>query len=255
MIKMRIIPTLLLSNSGLSKTKKFSKPQYVGDPINTVRIFNDKEVDELILLDICATKEFREPDLGVIRDIASECFMPLSYGGGVTNLDIIREVLSSGVEKIVINSAAVRQKKLITESSKYFGSSTIVVSIDAKRKLFGGFEVYINGGQEKTGLDPVEWAKECERLGAGEIVINSIDQDGMMQGYDWQLIRSVAEAVSLPVVAAGGAGTLKDLVRAIKECKVSAVAAGSLFIFHGKHRAVLVTYPNSIDLAAAMDVS
>jgi cyclase len=252
---MRIIPTLLLCNSGLSKTKKFSKPKYVGDPINTVRIFNDKEVDELIILDICATKESREPDLGVIRDIASECFMPLSYGGGVTNLDIIREVLSSGVEKIVINSAAVRQKKLITESSKYFGSSTIVVSIDAKRKLFGGYEVYINSGQEKTGLDPVEWAKECERLGAGEIVINSIDQDGMMQGYDWQLIRSVADAVSLPVVAAGGAGTLNDLVRAIKECKVSAAAAGSLFIFHGKHRAVLVNYPNSIDLAAAMDVS
>jgi cyclase len=252
---MRIIPTLLLCNSGLSKTKKFLKPQYVGDPINTVRIFNDKEVDELILLDICATKEAREPDIDIIRDIASECFMPLSYGGGLTNLELIREVLSAGVEKVVLNTAAVKQKKLIAEASNYFGSSTVVVSIDARKKFFGGYEVCINGGREKTGLDPIEWAKECEGLGAGEIVINSIDQDGMMQGYDWQLIRNVSEAVSLPVIAAGGAGSLADLVRAIKECKVSAVAAGSLFVFHGKYRAVLITYPNAADLATALNVS
>jgi cyclase len=248
MIRPRIIPVLLLKNTGLYKTRKFTEPKYIGDPINAIRIFNDKEVDELAFLDIAASIEGKEPNLSVLRDIASECFMPLSFGGGIKTVEMIREVLNVGVEKIALNTSAIQNPALIAEAARYFGSSTIIVSIDAKKTLFGKYSVYIFGGREKTSKNPVDWAREAERLGAGEILINSIDQDGVLQGYDWELIQSVTDAVDIPVIVAGGARGMIDFFRAINDCKVSAVAAGSCFVFQGKHRAVLITYPTRTEI-------
>jgi cyclase len=246
--KPRVIPILLLKNAGLYKTEKFKNPKYVGDPINAVKIFNDKEVDELAFLDIVASVQNLEPNLDILRDIASECFMPLSYGGGVRSLEIIREILNVGVEKISINTEAVRNPNLINQASEVFGSSTIIVSIDVKKTLLGGYQVFINDGQEKTKLNPVEWAKEVERRGAGEIMINAIDRDGTMLGYDYELIKSISAAVGIPVVAVGGAGSINDFRKAVKDAQASAVAAGAFFVFQGKHKAVLITYPNSEQL-------
>jgi cyclase len=242
--KPRVIPILLLKNVGLYKTEKFKNPKYIGDPINAVKIFNDKEVDELVFLDITASKENREPNFDMLRDIASECFMPLSYGGGIRSVDIIKEVLNVGVEKVSINTEAVRNPDLITQASQIFGSSTIMVSIDVKKNLFGKYQVYINDGQEKTTLNPVDWAKEVEKRGAGEILINAMDHDGMMQGYDYDLIKAITNSVGIPVVAAGGAGSIQHFVKAVKDSHASAVAAGAFFVFQGKHKAVLITYPD-----------
>ncbi|MGF1533156.1 MAG: AglZ/HisF2 family acetamidino modification protein [Bernardetiaceae bacterium] len=246
--RIRVIPMLLLKKAGLYKTVKFKDPKYVGDPINALKIFNEKEVDEMVFLDITASRENHSPNIGMLADIASECFMPLCYGGGITSVDMMREVLHVGVEKIALNTQAVLNPSLITEAAQAFGSSTVVVSIDAKKTLFGGYQVFIRGGQEKTKLDPVAWAKEVERLGAGEILINAIDLDGTMKGYDLKLIKSVAEAVNIPVIAAGGAGSLSDFRAAVREGGASAVGAGSFFVFQGKHRAVLITYPTPADV-------
>ena len=243
----RVIPVLLLRNKGLVKTIKFKDPTYIGDPINAIRIFNEKEVDEMIFLDILASKEGKQPNLDLLKDIAGECFMPLCYGGGVNNVELIREILNVGVEKVAINTQAIIQPDLISKASKAFGRSTIVVSIDVKKGLFGNYRVYINGGLEKTKYDPVELACEMEGLGAGELLINSIDNDGEMQGYDLTLISKVARSVNIPVIAAGGAGSLLHLKDAIS-VNASAVAAGSLFVFHGKHRAVLINYPSMTEL-------
>lgn len=240
----RIIPCLLLRNNGLIKTIRFKDSVYIGDPINAVRIFNEKEVDELIFLDIDATREKREPSLSIIRKIAEECFMPFSYGGGVETLQQIEEIIKSGAEKIVINTQAFLKKGFIKEAATRFGSSTIVVSMDIKKKLIGGYSVHLNGGRNNTGKNPVDYSKEMEDQGAGEIFINSIDRDGTMEGYDIELIKSVSEVVSIPVIACGGAGRNDDLRKAIKEGGASAAAAGSLFVFHGKRRAVLITYPS-----------
>ena len=240
----RIIPCLLLRNNGLIKTIRFKDSVYIGDPINAVRIFNEKEVDELIFLDIDATREKREPSLSIIKKIAEECFMPFSYGGGVETLQQIEEIIKSGAEKIVINTHAYLKKGFIKEATNRFGSSTIVVSMDIKKKLIGGYSVHLNGGSHNTGKNPVEYSKEMEDQGAGEIFINSIDRDGTMEGYDIELIKSVSEVVSIPVIACGGAGINDDLRKAIKEGGASAAAAGSLFVFHGKRRAVLITYPS-----------
>lgn len=250
----RIIPILLLKNSGLYKTLKFKDPKYIGDPINAIRIFNEKEVDELVFLDITMQDDRRDLNWGVLKDIASECFMPLTYGGGIENTEMIREVLNVGVEKVSINTNAVRNPELITQASTYFGNSTIVVSIDVKKSMFGKYEVYIYGGQEKTKLHPVNWAKEVEKRGAGEILINSIDNDGVMGGYDWKLIKEIAQSVNIPVVAAGGARGLDDFKTAITESKVSAVAGGACFVYQGKHRAVLITYPGRDDINNAFSV-
>lgn len=240
----RIIPCLLLRNNGLIKTIRFKDSVYIGDPINAVRIFNEKEVDELIFLDIDATREKREPSLSIIRKIAEECFMPFSYGGGVETLQQIEEIIKSGAEKIVINTQAFLKKGFIKEAATRFGSSTIVVSMDIKKKLIGGYSVHLNGGRNNTGKNPVDYSKEMEDQGAGEIFINSIDRDGTMEGYDIELIKSVSGVVSIPVIACGGAGRNDDLRKAIKEGGASAAAAGSLFVFHGKRRAVLITYPS-----------
>jgi imidazole glycerol-phosphate synthase subunit HisF len=251
MLITRVIPCLLLRNQGLVKTVKFKDPKYVGDPINAVRIFNDKEVDELLFLDISATNERKRPPLRVIGEIASECFMPLAYGGGIRTLDDIREIFTVGVEKVCINSYAVEDPSFVGKAADIFGSQSIVVSIDVKKSLLGRYEVFTHGGRSNTKIDPVTHAIEMEQRGAGELFLNSIDRDGTMQGYDIELIRKVASAVRIPVIACGGAGKLSDLTDAWKKGGASAVSAGSMFVFHGKHRAVLISYPGQEELKNA----
>lgn len=247
MIRPRIIPTLLLKDSGLVKTLHFKDPKYIGDPINAIRIFNDKEVDELVLLDIEASKSNKLPDFKSLKSITSECFMPLAFGGGIQSSEMIREILKIGVERVILNSAVVENPSLISEASRNFGKSTIIVSIDYKENFLNN-RVYINGGNTKTKLRPIEWAIECERLGAGEIIISSINKDGTMTGYDFDLVKAISNSVAIPVIASGGAGSLNDFSKAISHCNASAAAAGSYFVFKGKHRAVLITYPSRKDL-------
>jgi imidazole glycerol-phosphate synthase subunit HisF len=241
MPRTRVIPVLLLRNGRLVKTVRFRKETYIGDPINTVKLFNDKEADEIAVLDIGATRERRPPDLKMIREIAGEAFMPLCYGGGITEVGQIREILGAGVEKIAINTAAQRNPRLIEEAAACFGSQSIIVSIDVKRSWLKGYEVITRGGGERTGKDPVAEAARLERLGAGEILLNSIDRDGTFGGYDLELIRRVSKAVCIPVIACGGARNSDDLAEAVR-VGASAVAAGSMFVFLGPHRAVLISF-------------
>lgn len=242
MFRRRIIPCLLLKNKGLVKTVKFSKNKYIGDPINAVRVFNQKEVDELIFLDITATIENRGPSMDLLSKIASECFMPFAYGGGIHSLDVVREILNLGVEKVVINSYAFENPSFINRVAEHFGSQSIIVSVDVRKNLFGKYEVYAYGGRENTKKDPVEYVIQMEKFGAGEIFLNSIDRDGTQNGYDIELIRRVSEKVGIPVIACGGAGKIEDFEEAINDGKASAVAAGSMFVFTGPHRAVLINY-------------
>ena len=249
----RIIPCLLLQNNGLVKTVKFRESTYIGDPINTIKIFNEKEVDEIIFLDIDAAKTKKEPSYDLIRNISSECFMPFSYGGGIHSIEQIEKIITSGAEKVVINSCAFLKKNLVKQAADQFGSSTIVVSIDVKKDFLRGNTVYIKGGTQSTGKNPVEYAREIENEGAGEILINSIDRDGVMSGYDIELIRSITQAVKIPVIACGGAGKLDDFRSAVKDGGASAAAAGSFFVFHGKRRAVLITYPSYSEISDLFD--
>lgn len=244
MLKARVIPSLMLKGRGLYKSVKFASPKYVGDPINAVKIFNEKEVDELILLDTTATPERRDPNFELIEDIASECFMPLAYGGGVTSIEHIRQLHRIGVEKVCLNSAAFRNRDLVRQACETFGSSSIVVAMDVKKSFFGKNEVWIDCGKASTKADPVKYAIELADLGVGEILVNSIDRDGMMQGYDLDLLKTITTAVNTPVIASGGAGVLEHMRAAIHESHASAVAAGSMFVFHGKHKAVLINYPD-----------
>ena len=222
----------------------------MGDPINAVRIFNEKEVDELVVLDIAATIEQRPPNLQLISEMASECFMPLAYGGGIRSLEHLQSIFSLGVEKVVINSEAAARPAFVQDAARKFGSQSVIVSIDVKRKWFGGYEIRTRAGRQGTGLDPVRFVCDMESAGAGEIFLNSIDRDGTMRGYDLDLIRAVSRAVSIPVIACGGAGTLADFAAAVTQGGASAVAAGSMFVFHGKHRAVLINYPSRRALEA-----
>ena len=238
----RVMPCLLLMNGGLVKTIKFKNPDYVGDPINAIRIYNEKEVDELIFLDITATIEKRSPPYKVLSEITSECFMPVTYGGGINNVEDIRKILSLGVEKVAINSYAVENPEFVEEAAERYGSSTIVVSIDVRRRLFGRYEVYIYGGRKSTGLDPVEFAVKMENLGVGEILLTSIDRDGTQEGYDLDLIERVTNTVGVPVVACGGAGQVSDFHEAINR-GASASAAGSMVVYYGRNRAVLTNFP------------
>ena len=244
----RIIPCLLIDEGErLVKTVKFKEPKYIGDPLNAVRIFNEKEVDELVFLDIAARRTGGEPRTELIARIAAECFMPFAYGGGVRTLDHIRRILGRGAEKVVINSAAIDDPQLVTRAATEFGSQSIVVAIDVKRGLFGGRRV-LNGRTGKTlGLAPEQQARMMVERGAGEIFLNDVDRDGTRGGYDAELIRSVSGEVDVPIVACGGAGKLEDLRDAIA-AGASAAAAGSLFVLYGKHRAVLITYPERQEL-------
>jgi cyclase len=240
----RIIPVLLIKNGGLVKSLKFKTFKYIGDPINAVKIFNEKEVDEIIILDIDATKDKRQPNLSLIKEIASEAFMPLAYGGGITNIDQVKEILFLGVEKVIFNKSTFINENLIRETATRFGSSSIVISIDVKTNFFNKKYVYSDNGKKNTYLDVVEYAQRVEKLGAGEIFLNSIDRDGSYKGYDLDLIKKVSNSVGIPVIACGGASNENDLVSAINEGGASASAAGSLFVYNGVHRAVLINYPD-----------
>ncbi len=248
MLKTRVIPCLLLKNQGLVKTVKFKDPKYLGDPINIVKIFNDKEVDELMFLDITATVEKRKPPFKLLSKIASECFMPLGYGGGIRSLEDIQEILGLGAEKVALNSYAVEEPSFVEKASALYGSQSIVISIDVKKTLLGKYEIWTHGGTKRVKIDPVDFAVEMEKRGAGELIVNSIDRDGTMAGYDIGLVKRVAESVKIPVIACGGAGNVKDLGRAVREGGASAVAAGALFVFHGPHRAVLINVPSPDEL-------
>ena len=246
MFRPRVIPSLLLHRGGLTKTVRFGRRTYVGDPINTIRIFNELMVDELILLDIEATKENREPSLVTIENTASECFIPLTYGGGVTSLLQIERILALGVEKIAINSHAVGCSQFIEEAAREFGSQSIVVSLDVKRSM-RSYKVFTHGGTRKTNLDPVSAARRFAACGAGELIVTAVDRDGVMTGYDLRLIQSVTEAVDIPVCVSGGAGSKADL-RAAVDAGASAAVAASMFVYHGKHRGVLINFPSQEEL-------
>lgn len=238
---------MLIHKGGLIKSVKFKDYKYVGDPINAVKIFNEKEVDEIAVVDIDAGRENRGPDIKKIAEIASEAFMPLAYGGGITTIEQIRALFYNGIEKVMLNKSAVRQPALITEAARLFGSQSIVVSIDVKKHFLKGNRVYIENGKSNTGYAPVEFAKQAEAAGAGEILLNSIDRDGTYSGYDTALIKAVSEAVAIPVIAMGGASSTSDFKQAV-EHGASAVAAGSMFVFQRPHNAVLISYPAQQEL-------
>lgn len=246
MLRPRIIPCLLVHKGGLVKTVGFEKPKYVGDPLNAVRIFNEKEVDELMVLDIDATREQREPDYTLIRNLAAECRMPLAYGGGVHTVDQFERLVSLGVEKVSVSAAAVSDPKLIETAAARVGRQSVVAVLDVRRKG-KGWEVFTHNGSRATGLDAVAFAQKVEALGAGEIVINSIDRDGLMKGYDLDLVRAVRAAVSRPLTVLGGAGSLVDVRELVREFGIVGAAAGSLFVFKGVYRAVLINYPTRAD--------
>ncbi|MBM3461780.1 MAG: imidazole glycerol phosphate synthase subunit HisF [Armatimonadetes bacterium] len=249
MFRPRVIPVLLLRNGGLVKTTRFGKPTYVGDPINAVRIFNDLEADELIFLDIMASREKRVISLDFVREVGEEANMPFAVGGGIRTLEDIRAILGAGAEKVVLNTVAAENPDFIAAAADTFGSSTVVVCMDVKKPLLGKLQTWAVCGTQATGRAPEEFARLAADKGAGEIIVQSIERDGTMQGYDIPLVRSIAEAVPIPVVALGGAGGLHDLLRGRSEGLATAVAAGSMFVFHGPRRGVLITYPERSEMA------
>ena len=249
-IRPRIIPVLLYDDRDLVKTVQFGERTYLGDPVNAVKIFNRKGIDELSVLDIGATKNDREPDFELLKDIASEAFMPLSCGGGITKVEQVHELLAIGYEKVVFNTSLVRNPSLIKKSAELFGNQSIVVSIDAK-KTSSGYCCAIVDGSEIINKEPVEMAREAERLGAGEIIINSIDKDGTMEGYDLTLVQAVADAVKVPVIAIGGARCISDLKKVLNQGQEHAAAAGSMFVYYGRLKEVLITAPSEKELIEA----
>lgn len=248
----RVIPVLLVSDGYLVKPVKFQGEAYIGDPINAVRIFNEKQVDELVICDIDASPKSTGVNYTLIEEIASEAFMPVGYGGGVASADEARRITSIGIEKVVLNTAAVNAPEVVTEISEALGSSSTVVSIDAKKKLTGGWETYSNRGRNKAGLSPVEAALRAQSLGAGELLVSSIDRESTFAGYDVNLISAVTQAVSVPVIALGGASGFADFAPAL-QAGASAVAAGSIFVLNGKHRAVLISYPTPGQIRSLAD--
>jgi len=244
MLRTRIIPTLLLRNESLVKTERFGKFKYVGDPANTVRIFNELEVDELLFLDITASRENRSPNLKVLADIADECFMPLAYCGGIRNLDQAKAVFDIGFEKVGVNTQAAEDPALIEEIAVHYGSQAVIVSIDVKKGMFGGQTVRTLSGKRNTCRDPITWALEVEKMGAGEILLTCIDREGTWDGFDLELVKSITDAVSIPVIAHGGAGTIEHIAQVVKQANASAVALGSILVFQKKGMGVLVNYPD-----------
>lgn len=245
MLRPRIIPCLLLQNNGLVKTVKFKNPKYIGDPINAVRIFNEKEVDELVIFDIDATVLNNEPNYSLIERISNQSRMPLCYGGGIKNLEQAKRIFSLGVEKIALSSSVIDNPNLITQIGNQVGAQSVIVVLDVKKKMFGGYEIFTHNAKRSTGMDPFIFIKNAQKLGAGEIVINSIDKDGLMNGYDLGLIKKVRKATSLPVTVLGGAGSIDHLEDVIKENGIIGASAGSLFVFKGPYKAVLINYPDS----------
>jgi cyclase len=247
-LRARLIPLLLLKGRGLYKTIKFKGATYIGDPINAVKIFNDKAADELIILDISSNRQEQGPDFELIQDIVSEAFVPVCYGGGVYQINQIERLFRIGVEKVAINSAATGSLSLISQAASIFGNQSIIVGIDIKKNMFGRLERHVHSGRLKTDDDPFEFAKRAEQSGAGEILLNSIDRDGTMQGYDIQVVNKLSMSVRIPIIACGGAGSLQYMSQVITDGGASSAAAGSIFVFHGKHRAVLITYPDEQEL-------
>lgn len=240
----RVIPCLLLKGKGLVKGVRFKRHTYVGDPMNAVKIFNDKQVDELIFLDIAATAESRVVPIDVVQRIADECYVPFCVGGGIRTVQQIRDLLSAGAEKVAINTAAFENPCLVKEAAAMFGSQSIVVSIDCRRAWYGGTpRVYTHNGTRRTNLKPIDWARRLEELGAGELFVTSVEHDGTMAGYDCALTRIIADSVSIPIIACGGAGTMQHIRDVLDQGHASAAAAGSMFVYHGPRRAVLINYP------------
>jgi cyclase len=244
MLLRRIIPALLIRDGGLVKTVKFSKERYIGDPINAVKIFNEKEVDELCLLDIGATIEGRSPAYSEINEIVSEAFMPVGYGGGIRTMDQIERLFKIGVDKVIMNTVAFENEMLVKEASSVFGNQSIVISIDIKKDLWGRYNVFTRSGKSKQKVDMVTAVKKMQDLGAGEIILNNIDRDGTMQGYDLDPIDKLSKTIEVPLVALGGAATIDDFVAAINH-GAAAVSAGSMFVFQGVHKGVLISYITS----------
>jgi len=244
LLRVRIIPCLLLKDSGLVKTVNFNKYNYIGDPINTCRIFNELEVDELTFLDINATVENKEPNYKVLQEIAEECFMPVSYGGGIKNIQQVEKILSIGFEKVIINSAVFEDRKLISEIANHFGSQSLIISIDYKKNIFGKYQVYGLSGTKNFKIHPVDWAREIKESGAGEILLTSIDREGTWKGYDVELTKQVTEKVNLPVIANGGAGNIDDIADVVNNGGASAVALGSMVVYQAKDMGVLINFPD-----------
>ena len=246
MLAPRIIPCLLLSDGGLVKTQKFTSKKYVGDPINAIRIFNEKECDELMVLDIDATINNVEPNYAKIKKYAAECRMPLCYGGGIKTVEQARAIIALGVEKIALSSGVLEDLSLIASLASELGSQSVVVVLDVKRDFLGRYKVFTHNGGQATGLDLLPLISKVQEYGAGEIVINSIDRDGMSQGYDFKLARTVKSQVFVPLTFLGGAGSLNHIEKLISENGIIGCAAGSLFVFKGIYRAVLISYPDQI---------
>lgn len=252
MLQTRVIPALLLRNDALVKTIRFEKPSYIGDPVNTVRIFNELEVDELVFLDITATNEKRQPNIRVLKEIADECFMPLGYGGGLNNFDAVQEIFAIGFEKVVLNSITHSNPEFVTKVAEHYGNQAVVASIDVKKNFWGKYEVWSHSGKVNTKKNPVDWAKELEKLGAGELLLTSIDREGTWSGFDVNLTSLITQAVNIPVIAHGGAGNLEHLREVVIQGQVSAVALGSMVVYQQKGMGVLVNFPDQTSLVETL---
>lgn len=255
MLQKRVIPCLLLHKGGLYKTVKFKNPTYIGDPINAIKIFNEKEVDELMFLDIDASSANKEPDFALIEDIASECFMPLCYGGGVKTVEQMKRIYSLGVEKVSLSASAFLLPHLIEEAASRFGRQSVIVTIDVKKEFFGSKKAYIHNGKTNTKIGAIEFVRKMEELGAGEIVINSIDRDGMMNGFDLELLSEIKSNTSIPIIGLGGAGNIQHIADVFEKCELDAVACGSMFVFQGPLKGVLINYPPYTKIQELLSIS
>jgi imidazole glycerol-phosphate synthase subunit HisF len=252
-LRPRVIPCLQLAAGELVKTQRFRDPLYLGDPINAVKLFNDLECDELVVVDIRASREKREPDYALIEELAAEAFMPLAYGGGINSIEQVRRILAIGIEKVVVGSAA-PNGELIPAAARVFGSQSIVAAIDVRKKLLGRREVCIRSGTHGLGADPLSYALRMQELGAGELFVQSIDLEGARSGYDLALMREISATVEIPVVACGGAGTLEHIRALLQSSAVAAAAAGTMFVLHGRHAAPLISYPRPHEIATLRDL-
>lgn len=252
MLLTRVIPCLLLQDESLVKTVNFKKPGYIGDPVNTAKIFNELEVDELVVLDITATNDKRSPNFRILSELANECFMPLAYGGGIRNFEDAKKIFQIGIEKIIINSCTYENPNFITKLSSHFGNQAIVVSLDVKKNMFGKYEVYSHSGKKKQKKDIIAWVKELETLGAGEILLTAIHQEGTWKGFDINLIEKISNAVNIPVIANGGASSVEDIEMAMKKGKASAISVGSMVVYQSKGMGVLVNFPDRVKLNQAL---
>jgi cyclase len=248
MLKVRVMPCLLLKEGELVKTVKFQAPSYIGDPINAIKIYNEKEVDELILLDISATTGNKEISYDVLKEVTNECFMPLAYGGGIRTLEDAKKIFGLGIEKVIINSYAIENPGFVTKLAALYGNQSIVVSMDVKKNIWGNYHIYSHSGQKDTKIDPVTYAIKMSEMGAGEIFVNSIDRDGTWEGYDVTLVKKITSVVNIPVIACGGAGNVHHMAQVVHEGGASAVAAGSMVMYQKKGMGVLINFPERKEL-------